>query len=125
MMTVTLRTNPSYTAVAVASPVTDKLGLGAGTGAGKPGKVADDPYKDFSDYMKMTPMQRIRAAVLKELGVTEDDLKSMSPEQSRAVENKIEEMIKEAMKQEDKNKEYSAKPAGQLINTGRLINTVA
>lgn len=124
-MTVAIRNNPAFTTVAVNSAMPDRIGASASTNAGKPAKAVSDPYKDFNDYMKMTPMQRMRAQVLKQLGVTEDELKAMPPEQSRAIERKIEEMIKEAMKQEDKNKEYSAKPSGLPINTGRLINTTA
>jgi hypothetical protein len=60
----------------------------------------------FNDYAKMTPAQKMRAAILGALGLTEDQLKAMSPKQREAVEAKIREIMKhkieEAMAKQDK-----------------------
>jgi TPP-dependent pyruvate/acetoin dehydrogenase alpha subunit len=45
----------------------------------------------------MDPMERLRANILKSMGLTEDDLKNMSPEQKKAVEDKIAQLIKEQL----------------------------
>src|ERR1700744_3366277 len=44
----------------------------------------DDVVQQFMDYAKMSPMERMRAQILKSMGLTEDDLKKMSPEQQKA-----------------------------------------
>jgi TPP-dependent pyruvate/acetoin dehydrogenase alpha subunit len=57
----------------------------------------------FLDYAKKSPAEKIRDALLQSIGVTEDELKSMTPEQRKEVEQKIADKIKEAMqKQTDK-----------------------
>ena len=64
------------------------------------------------DYAKMSPMERMRAQILKSMGLTEDDLKKMSPEQQKAVEQKIEQIIKQELQ----------KNAGQ---TGQVVDVSA
>jgi TPP-dependent pyruvate/acetoin dehydrogenase alpha subunit len=73
---------------------------------------ADDVVQQFMDYAKMSPMERMRAQILKSMGLTEDDLKKMSPEQQKAVEQKIEQMIKQQLQ----------KNAGQ---TGQVVDVSA
>ncbi len=72
----------------------------------------DDVVQQFMDYAKMSPMERMRAQILKSMGLTEDDLKKMSPEQQKAVEQKIEQLIKQQLQ----------KNAGQ---TGQVVNVSA
>jgi hypothetical protein len=72
----------------------------------------DNVVQQFMDYAKMSPMERMRANILKSMGLTEDDLKKMSPEQQKAVEQKIEQIIKQELQ----------KNAGQ---TGQLVNVSA
>jgi hypothetical protein len=45
--------------------------------------------KEFRDYMHMTPQQRMRQAILKELGLSEEQLHALPPEQQEAVETEI------------------------------------
>lgn len=52
----------------------------------------------FLDYMKMTPAERMEAAILEEMGLTKEDLEAMPPEQRKAIEDTIRERIKEKMK---------------------------
>jgi hypothetical protein len=50
---------------------------------------------EFLAMMKKTPEERLRDNILKSMGLTEDELEGMPPEQRKAVEAKIQEMIKE------------------------------
>lgn len=54
---------------------------------------------NIAAYVKMTPAQRMRADILKKMGLTEDDLKNMPPDKRQAVEDKITAMIKVQMDQ--------------------------
>jgi len=53
---------------------------------------------DFKDYMSKSPEQRMRDSVLKELGLTEDDIKTMPPEQQLAIGKEIAQRIEDKMK---------------------------
>jgi hypothetical protein len=69
----------------------------------------DNVVKQFMDYAKMSPMERMRASILQSMGLTEDDLKKMSPEQQKAVEQKIEQIIKQKLQQ-------NAGQTGQVVD---------
>jgi hypothetical protein len=77
--------------------------------SGKLSSKGNDVVQEFLDYAKMDPMERLRANILKSMGLTEDDLKNMSPEQQKAVEQKIEQLIREQL-------EKNANKPGQLVN---------
>ncbi|MYN01780.1 hypothetical protein GTP41_06670 [Pseudoduganella sp. DS3] len=53
--------------------------------------------QELENYMKLTPAERIREAVLKKLGLTEADLASMPPSARQGIEDKIGEMVKAMM----------------------------
>ncbi|MDB5802093.1 MAG: hypothetical protein JWL63_3032 [Rhodocyclales bacterium] len=66
----------------------------------KPAKPATDyetAVKDLHEYLSKTPEQRMRDAILKEMGLTEDDIKKMSPSEQSAVEAAIKEKVKEKL----------------------------
>ncbi|NWD71016.1 hypothetical protein HX870_25785 [Pseudomonas gingeri] len=63
----------------------------------------------FKDYMSKPVAQRIRDQILKEEGLTENDLKSMSPEKQKGIEDKIAERMK---------MEFNAKTADNQANPG-------
>jgi Fe-S cluster biosynthesis and repair protein YggX len=67
-----------------------------------PAKTAKD---EFLDYQKMTPAEKMRAAMLAKLGVTEEQLKAMSPEDRKKIEDQMKDMIKEQVMNGDKEKE--------------------
>ncbi|HCN65515.1 MAG TPA: hypothetical protein DIT33_19240 [Pseudomonas sp.] len=56
---------------------------------------------EFKDYMSKSPAQRIREQLLKEMGLTEDDVKAMPPEKQQAITDQITALMqqKEAIKQ--------------------------
>jgi hypothetical protein len=49
----------------------------------------------FLDYAKMSPAERMHAAMLGQLGLTEDQFKAMDPAAQREVEQKIQQMIQQ------------------------------
>ena len=73
----------------------------AQTPTGSSEAVAEDngpsAADQFLDYMKKTPEERLRDKILKALGVTEEDIKSMTPDERVALEEKIKEIVKETM----------------------------
>ena len=66
--------------------------------------------QELDEYVKMTPEQRMRADLLKKLGMTEEELAAMSPEERQAAEAKITEMMKELMQPTGERK-------GSIIDT--------
>ena len=56
---------------------------------------------EFKDYMSKSPAQRIREQLLKELGLTEKDVKAMPPEKQQAISDQVTALMqqKEAVKQ--------------------------
>jgi hypothetical protein len=53
----------------------------------------------FLDYMKMTPAQRMHAAMLSQLGISEDEYNAMDPAAQKEVEQKIQQMIQQQAEQ--------------------------
>jgi hypothetical protein len=49
----------------------------------------------FLDYMKMSPAERMHAAMMSQLGITEDEYNAMDPAAQKAVEQKIQQMIQQ------------------------------
>lgn len=68
------------------------------------------PEELFLKEAQKTPMQRMREQVLDSLGLTEEQLAQMSPEERRAAEDQIRQMIEEKFRQAmngDKDKPQS------------------
>lgn len=60
--------------------------------------TANDPVvQNFLKFARMTPAEKMRAKMLSQLGLTEDDLKAMSPKEREKVEKKIADMIKKQL----------------------------
>ncbi len=76
----------------------------------------DDPAKaveqEFLKFAKMSPFERLRANILNDMGLKEEDLQSLSPAQRAAVEQKIKQLIEQQL---HKNP----------TQTGQLIDAVA
>jgi hypothetical protein len=60
----------------------------------KPAEAKSAEQK-FLEYAKMTPAQRMHAAMLAQMGLTEDQFKAMDPAAQQKIEDKIREMIKQ------------------------------
>jgi hypothetical protein len=80
---------------------TSSASAGSGTQAGnKP--TFKELLDQLTDYTKGSAGERLQKMILAKLGVTEEDLKQMSPEEREKVMQKVREMIKkevEAQKQ--------------------------
>ena len=74
---------------------------------------------DFKDYMSKTPEQRLRDSILKEMGITEEDLKAMPPEKQLAVGKEIAERLQDKIKlaqAEKENGSSSEKSGAQVVD---------
>jgi hypothetical protein len=91
-----------------AKDVSNVGGLSLGQGS-LDTSVGDSVEKQFLDYARMNPIDRMRANILKSMGLTEDDLKNMSPDQQHAVEEKIRQMIEQEFQK-------NADKKGQLVD---------
>lgn len=65
--------------------------LSASASLAKPETAAEQ----FMKYQKMTMAEKFRASYLAEKGLTEEDLKAMSPEERLKIENEIAEKIRQ------------------------------
>lgn len=78
---------------------------GRNTTRGKPAEetqesspqIAKTAAQELEEYLKKTPAQHMRDAILKEMGLTEDDLAAMPPEKRQAIEETIAAKIKEKL----------------------------
>jgi ABC-type transporter MlaC component len=59
--------------------------------------AAKTAAQQFQEYASMTPAQRLHAQMLAKLGLTEDQFKAMSPADQQKVEDKIRDMIKQQL----------------------------
>jgi hypothetical protein len=66
-------------------------------------KAGTSAADDIAAYVKMTPAQRMRADILKKMGLTEDDVKAMPADKRQALEDKIASMMKVQMENAGKN----------------------
>jgi predicted flavoprotein YhiN len=58
-----------------------------------------DAAQELEKYLKMSPAERMAAAMMKKLGITKEQFDAMPPEQQAAVTAKITAMIKQEMEQ--------------------------
>ncbi|MGY3691207.1 hypothetical protein ACVIGA_001287 [Bradyrhizobium sp. USDA 3240] len=65
--------------------------------------------QEFLKYAQMSPMDRMRANILKSMGLSEQDLKAMTPDQLAAVEQKIKQLIEQSFQK-------NAGKAGQAVD---------
>ncbi|NMG36058.1 hypothetical protein GRF61_16545 [Azoarcus sp. TTM-91] len=65
---------------------------------------------DFRDYMEKTPAERMRDAILRDMGLTEEDLAAMPAEERAAVEDEIAERIKDKLLAQGVEADGSAAP---------------
>ncbi|TRO43268.1 hypothetical protein EQ831_08780 [Pseudomonas sp. ALS1279] len=52
----------------------------------------------FKAYMAMTPAEKMRDSILKEIGMTEEEIEALPPEQQKAVEEEIAQRMEERAK---------------------------
>jgi hypothetical protein len=79
----------------------------AASGAGLDAVLGKSAKDEFMDYAKLTPAQKMRAAMLAKMGVTEEQLKAMSPEERQKIEDQIKKQIKEQVQNDPNMKKGS------------------
>jgi hypothetical protein len=80
------------------APATPAVPAATGFGFAKPA-TPSAAEQALNDYAKMTPAQKMRAAILGSMGLTEEQLKAMDPKERQKIEEKIKEIIKEKVEQ--------------------------
>ena len=63
--------------------------------AGKAEPSSNRARDAFHEYMAMSDAEKMRDAILKEMGLTEEEVDAMSPEQQEAIEKQIAEHMQE------------------------------
>jgi hypothetical protein len=77
----------------------------AGVSASTASPIGEMSAKDeFLKFQAMTPAQKMRAMMLAKLGVTEEQLKAMSPEERKKIEDKLKDMIKQQVQNDPDKK---------------------
>ncbi|WP_445218313.1 hypothetical protein ACKWRH_41925 [Bradyrhizobium sp. Pa8] len=78
---------------------TDNGGLSQASEDGASGDSS--VVQEFLKYAKMNPFDRMRAAILKSMNLSEADLANMTPDQRAAVEQKIRDAIEKQLEKKD------------------------
>lgn len=69
----------------------------------------------FLEEARKSPMERLREQIIKELGISEEDLAAMPPDEKRATEDKIRELIEEKLKQGMRANDAGGDSAGDVV----------
>ncbi|WP_374377758.1 hypothetical protein [Dongia sp.] len=82
-------------------------------------ETTEDPRETFLEFARKTPAEKMRAMILSEMGLTEEDLKNLDAETRAEIEEKIririEEKVRESMQKESGATIASAN-ASSLLN---------
>lgn len=62
------------------------------------GKSGSSAIDDFREFLKKSPIERLRDQILAAMGITEEDLAAMPPEKREAVLKEVAERVKDALK---------------------------
>ncbi len=90
-------------------------GAYSGMTASTSSPVGETSAKDeFLKFQAMTPAQKMRAMMLAKLGVTEEQVKAMSPEERAKVEQKLKDMIKQQVQNDPDKKDKTGQIADVL-----------
>lgn len=68
--------------------------------------------QELEEFLRKTPIQLMRDAILKEMGLTEEDLKHMPPDKRAAIEEAIADRIKKKMLGENQGDALSPEVVG-------------
>jgi len=71
--------------------------------AGRKPESQMTPAEYLADYVKKTPEQHMRDAILKKMGLTEEDLNAMTPDKRAEIEHEIADKIKELLQEKSNN----------------------
>jgi hypothetical protein len=89
-------------------------------------KKQHDYAAEFLDYMKKTPAQRLHDDILKQLGLTEDEVDKLPPAERQKVEDKIADIIKKKLTGEQENASATAAQQFDVAgNSGILSDSLS
>ena len=71
----------------------------AGPGMTPAKTKADTAVDDFMTFANMTPAQKMRAVILGNMNLTEDQLRAMDPKERAKIEEKIKKLIQQQVEQ--------------------------
>ncbi|GJD53695.1 hypothetical protein OPKNFCMD_6472 [Methylobacterium crusticola] len=101
--------NVSSTGASPAWPASRSVSTSVSPAAKDAGSTSSESVKsDFLKYAKMSPLERMRANILKSMDLTEEQLGSLPLAQRQKVEDQIKETIKTMM--------TGSGAKGQLVN---------
>ncbi|MBN2751874.1 MAG: hypothetical protein JXQ84_04125 [Rhodospirillaceae bacterium] len=90
---------------------------------GQSSAAKNDARQDFLDYMDMDPMERMRAQILGGMGMTEDQLAALPPEERKKIEDKIRQIIEEMVRREAAEKTAESTESEGTANSTTAIAT--
>ncbi|WP_431321771.1 hypothetical protein [Rhizobium sp. YTU87027] len=102
---------PSSTPTSISSTMWALQSSGTATmdGTEDPSKARHDAViSEFTDLADQPPAERMRSQILERLGLTEDDLKAMPPEEREAIEKQIADELKRQLTGDDGKDKPSA-----------------
>ena len=68
-------------------------------------KSENDAVAEFLKFAEMTPAEKMRYMILQQMGLSEEDLENMTPDEQAAIEQKIKEQIEAQLKKEQEEKQ--------------------
>jgi len=89
------------------------------TSASNTGKTA---AQELEEYLRKSPAEHMRDAILQEMGLTEEDLAAMPPEKRKAIEDTIAAKIKEKLL--DQNELVKSAQQPPLATQALLMNNM-
>ncbi|MGV8918418.1 MAG: hypothetical protein ACOH2R_11565 [Pseudomonas sp.] len=92
-------------------------GVAGASGAASSSSATSDPMQEFQDYMSLTPAEKMRANILKSMGMTEASIKSMSPADQEKINAKVADIIKKQTELQV-NASGTAAPNGSADSSG-------
>ena len=89
----------------------------AASNAGAPAKVyRSEAARELAEYADKSVAERVRDAILKDMGLTEDDLKAMDPEKRAAIEDEIARRMKALLAGETDSAQTEVKRVDALVD---------
>jgi len=83
-----------------------------------PSVSAKTAAQELEEFLRKSPIQHMRDAILKEMGLTEEDLKNMPPDKRAAIEDAIADRIKKKLLGEHRDDVFSSGVSRNISATG-------
>ena len=67
-----------------------------------------DAAQELDKYLKMSPEERVAKAMREQLGISDDEYNAMTPDQKKAVDAKIADMLKQKLQEQMAEKQQGS-----------------